>query len=406
MIGFWMSAGAMVVMVAIVLIQALRHGQSHALSPAGTADLAVYRDQLADVERDLARGTLATAEAERLRVEVQRRMLEADKAARGALAARAGRVGPAVAVVALALAASGGLYWVLGVPGYPDLPLTERLAAADQAYAARPSQEAAEAQQPAFAPPKDMDPTFAAMLDKLREAVKTRPDDLQGHVLLAQNETSLGNFVAARVAQQDVIRIKAGAVTAEDYALLGYIMVRGAGGVVTPEAEKVLVACLKLDPTNPWARFYSGLMFAEVGRPDRTFALWEPLLAQSKPDDPWTEAIRGQIEDVATAAGINYTLPNAAPLGGPDAAAVAAASSMSGEDRQAMIQTMVTGLEQRLTTTGGPVEEWSRLITSLGVLQQPDRAKSAYVAAQAAFAGKPGELAALMAAAKQAGIVE
>jgi len=405
MIGFWVSAAAMVVMVAVVLLQGLRRAQTEQLAPEGAPDLEVYRDQLAEVDRDLARGTLTAAEGDRLRLEVQRRMLEADRLAAGQAAAAPSRTLPVVAgIVTLALAGSALLYTQLGVPGYPDVPLSERLANADIAYDSRPTQDQAEAQQPAYQPPADIDPQLAQMLDKLRTALTSRPDDLQGHILLAQTEASLGNFIAARKAQETVVRLKGDKVTGEDLALLSYIMVRGAGGMVTPQAEQVLIRCLQIDPTNGWARFYSGLMFAEIGRPDRTFALWDPLLAQSPADAPWVDPIRSQIEGIAEAAGINYTLPAAAP--GPDAAAVAAASNMSEGDRQAMIKTMVAGLEERLKTDGGTVEEWARLITSLGVLQEADRAKAAYAAAQAAFLGKPGELSALQAAAKQAGVAE
>jgi cytochrome c-type biogenesis protein CcmH len=179
-------------------------------------------------------------------------------------------------------------------------------------------------------------------------------------------------------------------------------MVRAAGGLVTPEAEKVLIRLLQIDPANGWGRFYSGLMFAEIGRPDRTFALWEPLLREQPADAPWSVPIRGQIAAVAAAAGVNYTLPDATP--GPDAAAVAAASGMTEADRTAMIKTMVAGLQERLNTNGGTVEEWARLITSLGVLQETEQAKTAYAAANAVFAGQPGALAALKAAAEQAGL--
>ena len=104
------------------------------------------------------------------------------------------------------------------------------------------------------------------------------------------------------------------------------------------------------------------------------------------------------------AAGTEFTLPAAAP--GPDAATVAAAAAMSTEDRQAMIRTMVEGLESRLMSSGGSVEEWGRLITSLGVLEDADRARTIHARAQAIFAGNPGDLAVLQAAAEQAGVAE
>lgn len=403
MIGFWISAAAMALMVALVLLQALWQARALPATGDATPDLDVYRDQLAEVDRDLARGTLSPAEGERVRLEVQRRLLDADRARSGQTLTPPSRLLPIAAIViVVSLATSAGIYGQLGVPGYPDLPLSQRLANADLAYTSRPSQDIAEAGQPAFVQPSDLDPALAAMLDKLRAALASRPDDLQGHVLLVQNEASLGNFFAARKAQEVVVRLRGNAVGADDLALLAYVMVRGAGGLVTPETEKVLIRLLQIDPANGWGRFYSGLMFAEVGRPDRTFALWEPLLRETPADAPWSEPIRSQIADVAAAAGINYTLPDSSP--GPDAAAVAAASGMTEADRTSMIATMVAGLEQRLNTSGGTVEDWSKLITSLDVLQETDRAKAAYAAARAVFAGKPGELSALKAAADKAGI--
>ncbi|MBC7738525.1 MAG: c-type cytochrome biogenesis protein CcmI, partial [Candidatus Saccharibacteria bacterium] len=265
MIGFWISAVAMAGMVALVLLQALwrARGQTDGVAP----DMAVYRDQLAEVDRDLARGTLTAAEGERLRVEVQRRILEADRVAARLVAPLPSRLLPLVAgLVVLALGAAGWIYQSLGVPGYPDLPLSDRLANADAAYNARPTQAQAEADQPAFVQPEGLDP----MIPKLRAALATRPDDLQGHVLLAQNEAALGDFAATRRAQEVVVRLKGADAGPNDLAFLAYAMVRAAGGLVTPEAEKVLVGLLKLDPRNGWGRFYSGLMFAEIGRPDRT----------------------------------------------------------------------------------------------------------------------------------------
>ena len=83
---------------------------------------------------------------------------------------------------------------------------------------------------------------------------------------------------------------------------------------------------------------------------------------------------------------------------------MAAAGQLGDADRQAMIKGMVGGLETRLLADGGAVEDWTKLITSLGVLQEMARAQTAYDKAKLAYAGKPGELSALHAAAVQAGI--
>ena len=78
---FWLAAGAIVLAVAATLIRALVRAKGE-LREAAEYDLQVYKDQLADIDRDLARGTLPAEEADRLRTEVSRRLLDADRAAR------------------------------------------------------------------------------------------------------------------------------------------------------------------------------------------------------------------------------------------------------------------------------------------------------------------------------------
>ena len=89
---------------------------------------------------------------------------------------------------------------------------------------------------------------------------------------------------------------------------------------------------------------------------------------------------------------------------GPSADDVAAAADMSTEDRMEMIRGMVGQLSERLYADGGSVEEWARLISSLGVLGDTEKAKEAWDKAQVAFAGQEDALSALRAAAEQAGV--
>lgn len=401
--AFWAAAGGMGLAVAALFLLALIRARAE-IASAAEFDLKVYRDQLAEIDRDLARGTLAPEEAERLRTEVSRRLLEADRSARGA-SRHAGSGGIALAL-ALILALIGGAYWAygrLGAPGYPDLPLATRLALSEDLRANRPPQAKMEEQAAATRPaPLTPEPDFAALMDQLRQAVADRPDDARGLELLAANEARLGNLPAARAAQQSLLRVKGDAATAEDHAALAELMIMAAGGLVSPEAEAELTRALTLDAKNPTARYYYGLMAAQVGRFDRTFALWRPLLDESAADAPWIAPIRAQIADVAMRAGIEYSPPDAAPA--PDADAMTAAQDMSPEDRQAMIEGMVAQLGERLATEGGTVEEWARLISSLAVLDRKAEAQEIYSEALTRFDGSPSQQSFLREAALNAGL--
>ena len=219
----------------------------------------------------------------------------------------------------------------------------------------------------------------------------------------------MGNFAAAHRAQARVIELRGAEATAADYADLADLRILAAGGFVSPEAEAALLEALKRDPTNGTALYYSGLLYAQTGRPDLAFALWRPLLESSDPFAPWYMAIRAQIEDVADLAGVRYTAPPAPatePLRGPSAEDMAAAQDMAPEDRLAMIEGMVGNLSARLADDGGTAEEWARLITALGVLGRTDEARAIADEAMAAFAAEPAALPLIEAARARAGIAE
>jgi cytochrome c-type biogenesis protein CcmH len=393
---FWLAPILIATIVALLLLRALRTRREDGLS-AVESDIAVYRDQLKEVDRDLARGVLTEAEAEAVRTEVSRRLLEADRRGAKRSAASDGRVLPAAAIVVAALlAGSFLLYARVGAPGLADLPMTERLENLDAAARARPSQAEAEEQAREFlpdAPPADQN--FLTLMDQLRAALADRPDDVQGLTLLAENEARLGNFTAAREAQERLIAAYGEDVPTEERVALLELMVFTAGGFVSPEAEAVLSAILEAEPGHEVGLYYAGLLFSQNGRPDRAFPIWRRLLETSAPDAPWMPVLRAEIENVAAAAGVNYSLPDQR---GPTAADMAAAGDMTAEERQDMIRGMVEGLAERLATDGGPPEDWARLIGALGVLGETARARAVADEALAVFAGNSDALATINAA--------
>lgn len=405
--GFWLAAGGMTLAVVGILALSIAGRRAANDEPAAAYDLRVYRDQLREVEKDLARGVIGPDEADRLRAEVSRRVLEADRALAAALTDGSAK-GPATGVLAalVALAVAGGtfaIYRDLGAPGYPDLPLQTRIAASDDLRATRPDQATAQAQV-APAPAPQVAPEFLALMDQLRRTLTERPDDLQGHQLLARNEANLGNHAAAWAAQQRVVAIQGAAAPAEDYAVLAELMVVAAGGYVSPEAEAALRAALERDPRNGLARYYWGLMLLQVGRPDQAFPVWAALLEGSSPTDPWVPFVRNGIEDVSIMAGVDYTPPPLDSLRGPTDADISAAGDMSPADRMVMIRGMVDNLGAKLAAEGGTAEEWSRMIRSLGVLGETERAQAIWTEAQANFAGRETDLLLILSAAQAAGI--
>ncbi|WP_147125437.1 c-type cytochrome biogenesis protein CcmI [Shimia ponticola] len=401
---FWMICGVLTLGIGAMLWRAMNRSD---LSGQAIPDIEIYKAQLAEVERDVARGVLSESEADQLRTEVKRRLLNADKSTSGAEfhgggPSLLGYVGLA-GVAAIAV----GTYWTIGAPGYGDLPLDLRKELTAEAAAARPSQDVAQRSfaETQFAPPAS--PELLALVEQLRVAMQDRPDDVRGLELLARNEAILGNYDDAIAAQERLIAVKGDATTARDIADLAELMIVATGGYVSPQAEERLRQALAVDPTLGAARYYLGSMYDQTGRPDEAFRIWQRLLLEEPDNAPWSQPIRDQIDAVALRAGVTrYEQPPSQTRRGPSAADIAAADDMSPEDRTQMIQNMVAGLSQRLAEEGGPPSDWARLIAAYGVLGAREQAEAVLIEARLVFQGNDGAQALLDDAAARAGITE
>ncbi len=410
---FWtvtaLIAFAAALLLAMIIIRAREQGE-----PAAAYDLRVYRQQLREVDKDLARGVIAEADAERIRTEISRRILAADaqlqKRKSGPAQPRALSLGFAIATALLITGGTLGLYWQLGAPGYGDLGLQDRIRLAGERAENRPSQAEAEADVPAIQRP-EVEEGYLQLVEQLRQTAGERKDDARGQALLAQHEANLGNFKAAYQAKTSYIRLAEGKVNARDFTELAELKIMAAGGYVSPEAQTDLQKARAIDPSHGPARYYWGLMLGQIGRPDLAYREWAATLRDGPADALWVKGIQGQIEEMAFRAGVEYRPitsggGTAPALPGPSAEDMAGASELTPEEQQEMIRGMVTRLSDRLATEGGSAEEWARLIGALSVLGEADRARTVYDEARGAFEADAEALALLETIAAQAGLTE
>jgi cytochrome c-type biogenesis protein CcmH len=282
-------------------------------------DLAVYRDQLAELDRERAAGTLPETDAAAARVEIERRILTAadrDTREGPALQLSLNRfLAPALCLVIPLFAL--GLYLQIGHPGLPSAPF-----------------------KPGSALPEASPNRVAEVIAAARQRLAQNPDD-------AQALSALGE-----------------ALTVE------------AGGVVTPAALEALNKALAKNPDDPRTIFYLGLHEAQSGDSAAAIKRWRALEARSPPDAPWLPTLREEIERVARASG-------AAVPPGPTQDQVQAIQNLPPAERQQMIRNMVEGLDAKLKDNPNDRDGWLRLARARMVLNEPDKAAAAFARADA-----------------------
>lgn len=241
--------------------------------PASAADAAVYRDQLAEVANDRARGLIADSEAEAARIEIARRLIGTSKdsgESRSESSLTRKRTAAILALAGVPLAALL-LYLSLGSPELPEAT------PADRSFSSA-------------------HPDVAMLLARVENHLAEKPDDGRGWELLAPLYLRLGRTADAVKARANALQLLG--ETANRQADLGEALVADANGVVTANARAAFDRATELDGNQSKARFFLGLAAEQDGRKDEARKIWQALAASAPADAPYLPAVRAALERV------------------------------------------------------------------------------------------------------------
>lgn len=240
------------------------------------ANLAIFRDQLAELEREKAEGTLAEADFEQARRELQRRLLE--EVDGDSADAPSGSHGPSRKTALMLLF----LLPVLGLAGYALLGTPQALDPAQRVAQPRMSAE-----------------QIDAMVAKLAERVQANPDDLKGWLMLARSYKVLGRYAEAA----DAYGRAETAVEKDPDLLASYAetiaMANGKG--LSGKPTELVAKALKIDPQHGHSLFLAGAAAMERGDAKQGIAYWEALLPQVEPGSDIDRMLRDGIEKMKQA---------------------------------------------------------------------------------------------------------
>jgi len=362
----WFILAGMAAFAALAAIwPVLRSSPPSAEADAASSEAAFYKAQLDEIRRDVERGQLPQSEAASARAEAARRLIAVRSEAPKAVAAPRGRNRLAAAtLIAVGVPAIAfPLYVLLGQPQMADEPLASRQQAAHAAS------------------------EIEAAVAGVEAHLITKPDDGKGWAVIAPVYMRLERYEDAGHAYSEALRL-----LGEDpfrRAAYGEALVAAAGGVVTDKAREAFAKALAEQPGQPQARFYLALASEQDGKTAEAIQAYEALAADAPADAPWLGAVKARL---------------AALKGEPPPQSTVAAPALGSDEQKAMVEGMVSRLANRLASSGGTVDEWSRLIRAYAVLHEADKAKAALADARKALAPDANAVASLDALARDLGL--
>lgn len=314
-------------------------------------DVQFYRDQLAELDREVERGLISAEQGAAAKAEAGRRLLRAHSdagatvAATGEPALRRRRAASAFSLSIVPLVALA-VYGVFG---------------SHQALFQAPAETAR----------ADAVRDLSGAVSRVESHLAAHSEDGKGWDVIAPVYLAAGRFDDAAKAFAAARRLQGESpdrLTGHGEALVGT-----AGGVVSAEAAALFARALALQPGSPKARFYGALAAEQDGDRARARAEYEGLLLGAPADAGWVDVVRARL----------------AALDGRGAPALGA------EAVTPEIAAMVEGLDSRLAKGGGSEPEWARLVRSYVVLGLPAEAEDRLLKAKTALAGDARAVASL-----------
>ncbi len=286
------------------------------------------------------------------------------------------------------------------------------VAAASAAVAlSRPGDKAAEgAQAHGSAVPDQPVGSVEEKIAALEARMKQDPNDPAGWRMLGWSYFEIGDLMAAAAAYRRAALIEP--ENAENWSSLGEALQSASTGV-PPEAAAAFERALKIDATDPRARYFLAVQKDIKGEHEAAVTDWIALLKDTPPGAPWEADLRRTIQQVADEHKIAIADRMPAPvqiaaatggIPGPTPEQLAAASAIPPGEQSEMARGMVDRLANRLKTNPKDGDGWMRLMRARMVLGEPDAANAALRSGLAAFQGDATTQASLKRAAQELGV--
>lgn len=290
MILFWVICIAMLaVALLFVLPPALRAATANQLDENARreANIAVYRDQLVELETDLRNGIVSQEQYAQDRDDIERRLLE--DTATETTVAKAVKVSANTRKHAYLIGVGLALVAVIFYLRIGNLDgITNAATTPSRSVPASSSGERTQAQ---------IEANVAALAERLR----SNPSDAQGWTMLARSYSSIGRYGEAAGAYAKATELTPN--QADLWAEYAFVTAMASGRRLEGKPVELIDRALQIDPENAKALQLAGSAAFEANDYQKAVDYWQRVLKQVPPGSEVAQEIQARIEEAKSLAG-------------------------------------------------------------------------------------------------------
>jgi len=329
--AFIAIAAVLVVIALAWLLWPLLRTSQRATVERHVANATIYRDQFADLDADLTRGSISEVQYKEAKAELERRLLDEARADPVPLPSSRGGRAPAIVIALSVPVLAGLLYWKLGAPDAFS-PIATPIESAHQLTAGQVEE----------------------MVQQLSARLQREPDNAEGWAILARTYYTMRKFPEAAAAYEKLTKL----VPDDPDLLADYAdaLAMSQGRDLSGRPMELVQAALKVDP-NHW----KALAMAGTAAFDRkdykgAVAYWERLRDSQEPNSQIAKSITASIDEARKLGGMPPAVASApASQKGASAPAVAAAPKADAAKADAPKAEVAKGAAAPAVTTVGGI---------------------------------------------------
>ena len=283
MILFWViCAGLILIALAFVLPTAMQRADESDVAMEDErkeANIAVYRDQLSELEADLRNGIVSEDQYAQDREEIERRLLEDTATSK-----------TKKTVTAPAIARNTAYLLGIGLPlvaviFYLNVGTPNSISETPQVASARQT----------AAPQERSQEQIAANVDKLAQRLQSNPNDPQGWTMLARSYSSMERWSEASGAYAKATEQSPN--NADLWAEYAFATAMGNGRSLEGKPMELVNRALKVDPQNSKALQLAGSAAFQAKDYKKAIDYWQRILKQVPAGSEVEQAITERIDE-------------------------------------------------------------------------------------------------------------